>query len=383
MPTLPFEVSEFQHRLARLRERMEQRGLDGLLVTTPENIYYLSGFKTTGFYTYQALLVPLREEPMMIPRGIEATLVGYITWFDRAFPFADTDDPVEVTARAVAECGLAEGRLGVETESILLTVARHRRLAEYLPQATLVDADNLVEDLRIVKSAQEIAYARQAAVAASAGVQAGFAEAAVGKTENDVAAAAIGATYRAGSEYTGSPGYVVAGKRTGLGHATWERHAIERGDPLYLEIGGNIHRYGAAQIRTASVGPASDALRRMSEASIAGLEAAIAAIRPGVTSGQVDAACRGAVERLGQGHLFHHRTGYSIGLGFPPGWSEGHILDLKPNDPRELQANMVFHIVPVLLDPEVCGTGFSETVLVTEDGCEVLTSGPRELIQFG
>jgi Xaa-Pro dipeptidase len=235
----------------------------------------------------------------------------------------------------------------------------------------------------VIKSPQEIAYARQAAVAASAGVEAGVQAGAVGKTENDVAAAAIGATYLAGSEYTGSPGYVVAGRRTGLGHATWERYRIESGDPLYLEIGGNIHRYGAAQIRTASVGPASDELRRLSEASIAGVNAAIEAIRPGATSGQVDAACRGAVERLGQGHRFHHRTGYSIGLGFPPGWSEGHILDLKPNDPRVLQPNMIFHIVPVLLDPEVCGAGFSETVLVTENGCEVLTSGPRELRQIG
>jgi len=378
---LPFQPVEYEDRLRRLKEAMERHKLDGLLVTTPENIYYLSGFKTTGFYMYQALLIPLRADPVLLPRMIENTLVGHATWVRHARPYADTEDPIAVTAEAIEEAGLGEGRIGIEPESILLTVGRYRTLTERLPKATLEMTAGLVEALRLIKSPQEIAYARQAAGAATAGIRAGIAAIAPGSTENDVAAAAIGATYRAGSEYTGSPGYVVTGRRTGLAHTTWERHPIQRGDPVYLEIGGNIHRYGAALIRTASVGVPSDELRRMAQASIDGLAAAIAAIRPGVTSGEVDAACRGAVKQAGFDSYFHHRTGYSIGLSFPPGWSEGYIFDLKPGDRRPLQPNMIFHLVPVLLDPGRFGVGFSETVLVTERGCEVLTGYPREFVQ--
>jgi Xaa-Pro dipeptidase len=379
---LPFQPVEYEDRLRRLKEAMERHTLDGLLVTTPENIYYLSGFKTTGFYMYQALFIPLRADPVLIPRMLENTLVGHATWVRHARPYADTEDPIAATAGAIEDAGLAEGRIGIETESILLTVGRYRTLAERLPHAKLAMPPGLVETLRLVKSPQEVAYARQAAHAATAGVRAGIEAIAPGGTENDVAAAAIGATYRAGSEYTGSPGYVVTGRRTGLAHTTWERNPIERGEPVYLEIGGNIHRYGAALIRTASVGAPSDDLRRMAQASIDGLEAAIASIRPGATSGEVDAACRGAVKRAGFDGYFHHRTGYSIGLSFPPGWSEGHIFDLKPGDPRPLRPNMIFHLVPVLLDPDRFGVGFSETVLVTDKGCEVLTAYPRELVRI-
>ncbi|MEE9248862.1 MAG: M24 family metallopeptidase, partial [Dehalococcoidia bacterium] len=78
--------------------------------------------------------------------------------------------------------------------------------------------------------------------------------------------------------------------------------------------------------------------------------------------------------------LFNHRTGYSIGIGFPPGWGEGQIMDIKPNDPRPLEAGMTFHLTPALFIPDVAGPGFSETVLVTESGAEPLTTFPREFI---
>ena len=77
---------------------------------------------------------------------------------------------------------------------------------------------------------------------------------------------------------------------------------------------------------------------------------------------------------------FRKRTGYSIGIGFAPDWGEGHILSLKTPDPTPLEPGMVFHISPALLVPAECGVGFSETVLVTDTGVEVLTSFPRQLV---
>src|SRR5262249_54419692 len=106
----------------------------------------------------------------------------------------------------------------------------------------------------------------------------------------------------------------------------------------------------------------------------------IAAIRPGVTSRSVDEAGRRLVDEAGLGKYWLHRTGYSIGLGFPPGWGEGHIFDLKPHDERTLQAGMTFHLVPNLLIPGIGAIGFSETVLVTKTGCQVLTHLPRRLM---
>jgi Xaa-Pro dipeptidase len=124
-------------------------------------------------------------------------------------------------------------------------------------------------------------------------------------------------------------------------------------------------------------------IRHAADATIAGLESAIAAIRPGATSGEVDAACRGAIGEYGMAEAFLHRTGYSIGVGFSPAWGEGQVMDLKSGDPRELKPGMVFHVVPIVFLPGVAGIGFSETVLVTETGSEVLTSLPHTLLVKG
>ncbi|MFW6075793.1 MAG: M24 family metallopeptidase, partial [Chloroflexota bacterium] len=114
--------------------------------------------------------------------------------------------------------------------------------------------------------------------------------------------------------------------------------------------------------------------RRMDEAARRGLNAAIDAIGPGVPASDVDRACRSAIADAGFADYFRHRTGYSIGLSFPPDWGEGQILSLKESEHRPLEPGMAFHLVPILIDPGVAGIGCSQTVLVTEAGHELLTS---------
>jgi len=108
------------------------------------------------------------------------------------------------------------------------------------------------------------------------------------------------------------------------------------------------------------------------------LETAIAAIRPGLTAGEVDEACRRALKARGLDTYFRHRAAYGIGIGFPPNWSEGHIYAIRPGDPLVLQPNMTFHVIPTLF-LEDFGMCFSDSVRVTDEGCEPLTSFPRKL----
>jgi Xaa-Pro dipeptidase len=134
-------------------------------------------------------------------------------------------------------------------------------------------------------------------------------------------------------------------------------------------------------MRTAVLGRASDQVRRMTEGVIAGLEAAIATMKPGVTSGEVHTANAKAIARAGFAALHHHRTGYSLGIAYPPGSGEGHIIDLKHDDRRVLEPGMVFHLVPHIYEEGVVGVGVDETVVVTESGRDVLLDLPRGLIE--
>ncbi len=132
-------------------------------------------------------------------------------------------------------------------------------------------------------------------------------------------------------------------------------------------------------MRTVVVGTPTPKVRDMSSLVIEGLNAAIAAIRPGITSGEVDDVCRGIMERAGYYDNFRKRTGYSVGFGFPPSWNEGHIVSLRKNDRTPLAPGMVFHLPVALRDYGVSCVGLSETVLVTDRGCEALTHYPRKL----
>lgn len=374
-----FSIEEYHDRLANLRDAMAPRGIDVLISHTPENIYYLSGYQTPGYYTYQCVIVPLEGEPIMFTRYLEETNVRGLSWIDTRAYYNDNQDPVTETIQALRDHDLTGKTIGVEENSWFLTVSDYRRLQEGLPDARFVDASGTVEQLRLIKSPQEIAYIRDAAAACDEGMRRAIDIAAAGKTENDLAQALYEGSLAHNSEYMSLPPFVASGYRSALAHATWSGRELVEGEVVFLEHAGVIHRYSAALIRVLSVGEPSDQVKRMDEAARAGLRAAIATAGPGVPAYEVDRACRGAIRERGFGEYFRHRTGYSIGINFPPDWGEGHIMSIKESESRPLAPGMTFHFVPGLFDYGHAAVGCSQTVLITEDGCEPLSTIPEQL----
>ena len=157
----------------------------------------------------------------------------------------------------------------------------------------------------------------------------------------------------------------------------WQRRSIEDGDIVLLEAAGCIDRYHAMLSRPVVVGKPKQEHIEAADALQGVLETAIESIKPGLTSGEIDQACRKVVEKRGLGKYFKHRSAYGIGIGFPPNWSEGHIYAIRPNDPLVIQPNMTFHVIPTLF-LDTFGMCFSDSVRVTETGCELLTDFPRQ-----
>ena len=376
---IPFTVEEFRSRLARAQAELARRGLDGLIVSTPENVYYLTGFQTTGYYAYQALLLPGSGDPFMLTRKLELSNLGR-AWTDRGQAYDDAEDPLQVTAECLAELGLANGKLGYEGSSNFLTINAFQGLQSRLPGASLVDASGVAEELRLIKSEQEIAYMRQAARAFERCLRGAVDAIDEGVSEAAVAAAAYQGALAGGSEYPASPMYVVSGVRGALGHSTWLDVPIRRDEPVFMELSSNVRRYSVAGMRTVVVGEPPPLVRKMGDVVAAAINAALEATRPDVPAEEVDRAVRTVYAEAGWGDEFNKRTGYSIGLGFPPGWGEGHIMDVRPGVTRALAPGMTFHYTPSLRLPEAGHVGLSETILVTERGCEPLVDFPRELI---
>jgi Xaa-Pro dipeptidase len=379
---LVFSQEEYRRRLAAVQSGMAGRGLDALLLYSPEHIFYLTGYQTFGLFTYLAALVPSRGAPVLILRYLESFLAKLYAWVPEVEIWDDHEDPVDVTVRVLRERELA-GRRRIGTEDRVLAYDLRRRLAQALPDATLDDGTGLVEQVRIRKSPEEIAYMRKASEYSTVGMAAGIRECTAGRTENDVAAAVFDAMTRAGSEYSPHDPIVTSGWRSGVPHSTYERRRLEPQDTVLLEITGTHYRYVAPLMRTAVIGTPTPKVREMAALVLEGLQAAIETIRPGVTAGEVDDACRGVMERAGWYEGFRKRTGYSVGFGFPPSWNEGHIISLRKGERAVLAPAMVYHVPVTLRDYGVSTVGLSETILVTETGREVLTKFARELLAGG
>lgn len=376
---LVFPLAEYERRLDELRQRMAGRGLDAVITTTPENICYLTGFESPGHYYFNALVVPVNKEPFIVPRLLEASGIEALTWIELVRPYRDTQDPMGVLAAALGEFGLDSRRLGFEENCWFFTAAQQKRLFPILPKATFTDCSGIVEEGRLIKSSHEIALMKRTASTTEAGMQAGIEAVQAGVTEADVAAEIHYAMIKAGSEWPSIQPFIASGERGAIGHATWTDRVIKSGEPVFLEVSGCLKRYHAAMMRTVFVGEPDESLWEAEKLVQEAMAACIGAIKPGVTADSVDAAGRSVIASSRLGAQQSSRTGYSIGIGLPPDWGEGHILSLQQNEERLLEANMTFHLIPWAQVPGKGGIGFSETVRVTEDGCEFITSMERKL----
>lgn len=376
---LTFPMLEYQRRLSELRARMATQGVGALLVTTPENITYLTGFESPGHYWFQCLIVPLEGEPVTVSRFLEVSGVEAYSWIEHNLAYQDAEDPMAVLAARVRDFGWAGEVLGFEKDCWFFTATQQERLFGDLAGSRFVDCSGMVEEGRLIKSQLELELMREAARGTEAGMRAGVEAVAEGATENDVAAAMSYAMIMAGSEWPSIVPFVASGERGAIGHATWRGREIKRGDSVFLELAGCRRRYHAPMMRTCVVGEPDRELQQAFQVVLDAFDACVAAIRPGVVAGEIDAVARDLIAASGFGGTQASRVAYSIGIAVPPDWGEGQILSIKPGEQRVLEENMAFHLLPWVQIPGKGGVGCTETIYVTESGSERITNFPREL----
>lgn len=368
---MTFPPEEYERRLTELRERMDKRGLDAVVITDPENLMYLTDYQTTGYSFFQALVVPLDDEPVMITRAMEESNVIARTWVERTRPYPDTGDAIQELVLTLKEGGLGTKRVGYERNSYFFPAYQQDRVHTSFQQGVLMDCFGIVEAGRATKSDAEIAVMRKAARAAEAGMAAGLEAAVPGNTENDVAAAISAAMFRAGGEFPAVMPYVASGPRSMIGHATWEGRTIEPGEHVFLEVGGCYRRYHAALMRTAVNGELSPTMYEAQERMKLALSELKSLMRPGMTVSDADSLVRRIISDNTVGARLVTRSGYSIGIAFPPSWDEGYILSLNPGDFTALEPGMTFHVIPWMWGVDGDKTvGISDTIRITDDGCE-------------
>jgi Xaa-Pro dipeptidase len=378
---LPFAIGEYEERLNKVRRRMTAAGVEAMLTTVPENIVYLTGYHTLGYFTYQILIVSLDHAPILLTRAMNTEKGQADSCLQNIEGYKDTESPDDATYRVLETYGLLNKRLGNQDDAWFFSVARYKKLIGRLGIDDLIDCSGLVEEVRKIKSPKEIEYIREAGRYCAASLDSAIAATGPGVLECVVNAAAHDGMHRAGSEYLGHSAQFVSSPQSGLGFECAERRPILRDGAVYMEAGGTHNRYNCMLSRTVLVGNPDPKFEDMAMASRDGLNAAMAATKAGVTSHEVDKAARDVIAKAGFADAFAHRTGYSIGIGFPPDWGEGRIMSINENDPLVLEPNMCFHYIPDLKYGGFGGAVFSESLVVTETGYEPLSKYSQEIFR--
>ncbi|APX31736.1 peptidase M24 [Brachybacterium sp. P6-10-X1] len=375
---MTFAPEEYERRLRELRERMVRRELDAVIITDPENLMYLTDHQTTGYSFFQALIVPLEADAVMITRALEESNVVARTWVEHSRPYPDTGDAILELVSTLRDLRLSDSRVGYERNSYYFPAYQQDRFHDAFGEGP-VDCFGIVEEGRIRKSPAEIEVMQLAAYAGEAGMATGLQAAVAGATENEVAAAVTAAMFRSGGEFPAVLPYVASGPRSMIGHSTWEGRMIRPGEHVYLEVGGCYRRYHTALMRTAVNGALSDSMHSAQELMKHTLAELRSLMKPGVTVAEVDRLARSMIESNDVGAQLVTRAGYSIGIAFPPSWDEGYILSLMDGDDRPLEEGMTLHVLPWMWGVDGNKTvGISDTVRITEDGCQSFFTLPED-----
>jgi Xaa-Pro dipeptidase len=378
---LAFPMDEYGARLERVRAKMAERGLDLLLLLNPVSTKYLTGYQTSSVGNYQCLALPREGEPAMLAWELELPGVFLTSWISDAVCYRTGEDKFGATRQWLRERSLLRGTIGIEKDGRYVSGEDHDRLATALEGSRLVDGSGIVKAVLRLKSAREVVCLREAATITASGMRAALEAVAAGVTDNHVAAAASQTLIAAGGEFPCLSPIVTTGRRSGIPHTTHQRIRIEPGDAVLIEIGGCYHRYTAPLMRTVFVGQPPPGAEELAEAARTALERVMAVIRPGVPAEEVAAEGAGLLPLHDPSIIFHHTYGYSVGLGFPPTWADDGSLTLIRGNKTALEPGMVFHSTMSLRRTGRYGVAVSETLLVTDAGCEAITDFPRQFFR--
>ncbi|WP_413990782.1 M24 family metallopeptidase [Labrys okinawensis] len=366
----PFPVEEYNSRLAALRRIMAERRIDLLIVDQLEHRAYFSGYWSTAAM-YQALLIPLDQEPVAVIRGLDTPTFNKASRFSDYVPFADNENPIKVLAETIKARGFGKSMIGIEQDSHFLTINRLLELKGLLADVQFVDFSHIMWEMRLVKSPLELACLEVAANICDRAAAAAFDVARAGVDEREVFSAMTGEAWRNGAD-NAQVAVISAGPSTSF-HASLSGRVLEQGDVVFVEPVPHFRGYTARIMRSKLIGEPTGEQLRVSEQMIKIQDDQIEAMKAGITAKDVDRILREGMVAAGLRDNYTNITGYTLGLKCPPRTSDFTRVFLPESD-WILEENQVFHMYT-----SASGIPISETVVVTPKGGKRLTKLERKL----
>ncbi|MET4806163.1 Xaa-Pro peptidase family protein [Limibacillus sp. MBR-115] len=379
---MQFDPKEYFARISAVRAELKRRDLSALLVFAQESHYYLTGYDSTGYLFFQVAVITADDTPITLltrrPDLQQARETSVIE--DVRIWFNSEDAKPALDLRAILqEKGLKNSRIGIELDTYGLTGANHAQVDAALADwCYLEDASDIVRRLRVRKSAAELAYVRSAAQLADNALLAMLQTARPGKLDTEITAAGLSEILRSGGDVPPAGPLVNSGPRALYGRSVCGAHRLGSPDQVTIEFAAPYRRYNVCIMRTAAVGEASQAQRDLFAVVREALEAMTDAVRPGRPLGEIDDAHRRVFDMAGHKINRYAACGYSLGATYRPSWMDVPPMLFSGNaTPAEPGMVLFMH---AMLPDSARGLAMSvgHTVLVTEQGCELLSNLPLE-----
>ena len=383
-----FAVDEYKKRLKKVQSSMQEKGIELLISQDTANMNYLTGYDAWSFYYAQCVIVHVNaEEPICFVRAQDAggayiktylkdeNIIKYHEKYIHTWPSHPYDNLVEIIKQKKWD----KLSIGLEMDSHYFTAYCYEKIKQGLPNAKLKDSERLVNWVRLVKSNAEINYMKSAALISQKGMKTAMETINPGVRQCDAVAEIQRTLFKGtpefGGEYSGITTLLPTGKGTSASHLTATQDKFVEGEATIVEISGVYKRYHVPLARTVLLGKPEQKKVDAMKATIEALETGISVVKPGNTADDVAQQFWGVLDKYNIKK--ESRTGYSIGIGYPPDWGE-HTLNISKGDKTILQPNVTFHMIAVMQFGD-WGVEASESVRVTETGSQLFCNMSKEL----
>ena len=385
---MSFSKNEYKDRLKKVQLSMQEKGIELLISQDTANINYLTGYDAWSFYYAQCVIVHINaDEPICFVRAQDAGGAFIKTYlkkeniiiYDEKYIHTWPLHPYDALVHLIKKNKWDKLNIGVEMDAHYFTAYCYEKLKQGLPNASIIDSERLVNWVRFVKSDAEIDFMKKAAVISENAMRTAMEIINPGIRQCDAVAEIQKSLFKGTSEYGGEYASITTllptGKGTSASHLTASDDKFKKGEATVVELSGTYKRYHAPMARTVNLGKPEkkkiDAMNATNEA----LEAGIAASKPGNTADDVAQNFWNVLDKYNIKK--ESRTGYSIGIGYPPDWGE-HTINISKGDMTILKPNVCYHMIAVMQFGD-WGVEASESIRITEDGNELLCNFSRDL----
>lgn len=359
-------------QVERIQSFLKSNNIDAAFITTPDNVFYFTGFRSNPHERLLGVLIFKDAAPFIICPQMEVPDALATGWTGDIVGHQDTENAWDIVVQTI------QNKVGVinslAIEKAHLTVERQEAILERIPAIQISRIDEAINKLRVIKTEDELVNMRKAAELADFAIEVGFKEIAEGKTELEILNAIENAVKEKGGYQMSFDTMVLSGPKTASPHGNPGDRKIQKGDFILFDLGVVYNGYCSDITRTVAFGEPTEEKREVYETVRRAEEAAVNAVKPGVTAMELDKIARDVITDAGYGEYFTHRLGHGLGISVHEFPSITGVNEMK------LETGMVFTIEPGIYHPDITGVRIEDDVVVTENGVEVLTKFPKELI---